>query len=107
MIAAVMGWTGTVGGICAYLMLSRGQWGAQSLRYSGLNAVTGVLAGTASAVYGAWPSAGANFIWVCIAVQSAVTTLHSRRSRPLVLEPAPEVDHDPQPAPQHRTLLAA
>jgi hypothetical protein len=80
MFALVMGWIGTVGTIWAYVLLSRGQVDATSLRYSALNLVAGVLAGTASALYGAWPSVGANVVWCAIALHSAVTTLHRRRS---------------------------
>ena len=51
MIAAAMGWIGTVGGISAYLLLSRGRWHATSLRYSALNGVArSFCAASASAV---------------------------------------------------------
>jgi hypothetical protein len=80
MITLVMGWVGTVGSIWAYVLLSRGRVEATSLRYSALNLVAGVLAGTASAVYGAWPSVGANVVWCAIAVHSAMATVHRRRA---------------------------
>ncbi|HEX6148698.1 hypothetical protein [Nocardioides sp.] len=80
MIALAMGWIGTIGSIAAYVLLSRGRWHATSLRYSALNGVAGLLAGTASAVYGAWPSVGSNLLWAAIAAHSALTTLRARRS---------------------------
>ena len=81
MFALIMGWVGTIGSIWAYVLLSRGRVQATSLRYSALNLVAGVLAGAASAIYGAWPSVGANVVWCVIAAHSAATTLHRRRSR--------------------------
>ncbi len=111
MIAAAMGWIGTVGSISAYLLLSRGRWHATSLRYSALNGVAGVLAASASAVYGAWPSVVSNLLWSCIALHSGVvTTLHRRRSlRLATVVPLPVADHDPEPptGPQPILLHAA
>lgn len=106
MIAAALGWIGTIGGIAAYVLLSRGHWDAMSLRYSALNGLAGLLAGTASAVYGAWPSVGSNLLWTAIAAHSAFTTLRARRVRPAAV--APVVDHEPEP-PTHppHALLAA
>jgi hypothetical protein len=107
MIASAMGWIGTIGSICAYLLLSRGRWDATSLRYSLLNFVAGALAGSASALYGAWPSVGSNVLWCAIAVHSAVTTLRKRRSRVTFVEPGACADHAGEPPPDARTLLAA
>ncbi len=103
MIAFVAGWIGTIGSISAYLLLSRGQWQATSLRYSALNGVAGVLAGGASAVYGAWPSAASNLVWTVIAVHSAVTTLRRRRPHLTLVEPI----RDPEPPTPHLALVAA
>jgi hypothetical protein len=111
MIAAAMGWIGTIGSISAYALLSRGRWHAGSLRYSGLNGVAGVLAGSASAVYGAWPSVASNLLWTCIAIHSMVVTLHERRrsDRLATVVPLPVADHDPEPptGPQPILLHAA
>lgn len=110
MIAAAMGWVGTIGSITAYLLLTRGRWHATSLRYAALNGVAGVLAGSASAVYGAWPSVVSNLLWTCIAAQSAVATLYARRSSGLAEVLAlPAVEHDPEPptGPQPVVLAAA
>lgn len=107
MIAAAMGWIGTLGSICAYVLLSRGRWTPTSLRYSAVNGVAGVLAGTASALYGAWPSVAANVIWTCIAVQSAVTTVRARRSRLTQVEPVPAREPDPEPPTGSQSVLAA
>lgn len=104
MIAAAMGWIGTIGSISAYLLLSRGRWQASSLRYSALNALAGVLAGSASAVYGAWPSAASNLVWTAIAAQSALVELRARRAAHLAsvvpLRGVVEVDPEPPSGPQ-------
>jgi hypothetical protein len=108
MIAAAMGWIGTIGGIAAYLLLSRGTWHATSLRYSALNGVAGVLAATASAVYGAWPSVVSNLLWSAIAVQVAVSTLRDRRARRIpVVQSLPPVDLDPEPPTGPQPVLLA
>ena len=110
MIAAVMGWVGTIGGIGAYLLLSQGRWHATSLRYSALNGVAGVLAATASAVYGAWPSVTSNLLWAAIAAHTAISTLRARRADRLgVVHRLPVIDHDPEPptGPQPVLLSAA
>lgn len=107
MIASAMGWIGTAGSICAYLLLSRGRWHATSLRYSLLNLVAGVLAGSASALYGAWPSVGSNVVWCAIAAQSAATTLRARRARSMLAEAVSSADHVGGPASDPRQLLAA
>jgi hypothetical protein len=85
MITALMGWLGTLGSISAYFLLAQGRWQSTSLRYSTLNGVAGILAGAASAVYGAWPSVASNLVWVVIALHSAMNTLRLRRSGRLVV----------------------
>jgi hypothetical protein len=107
MIAAAMGWIGTVGGIGAYLLLSRGRWQASSLRYSALNGLAGVLGGSASAVYSAWPSVASNLVWTAIAAHSAVVELRARRSAPLAtVQPLPVLDRDPEPPTGPQPVLA-
>ncbi|MBC2640732.1 MULTISPECIES: hypothetical protein [unclassified Rhodococcus (in: high G+C Gram-positive bacteria)] len=66
MTAAVLGWVGTIGTLMAYLLANRGRLSIKSRRYAMVNAVGGVLSGTASALYGAWPSAAANFAWALV-----------------------------------------
>ncbi len=96
MIAAVLGWVGTIGTMGAYVMLSRGRWHSASLRYSALNVVGGVLGGAAAAAYGAWPSVASNLVWAGVALHSLVVTLHERRSRP-VATVVPLHPLDPEP----------
>ncbi len=105
MIAAAMGWIGTLGSISAYLMLSRGVWHAKSLRYSALNGLAGVLAGSASAAYGAWPSAISNLVWTAIALQSAITTLRARGA--LHAAGGRDDDGDPEPPPSRNQFVLA
>jgi len=108
MIAAAMGWIGTVGTIGAYVMLSRGRWQAASLRYAALNGLGGLLAATASAAYGAWPSVASNLLWSAVAAHSAVTTLHQRRTtRIAVVHELPVRDSDPEPPTGPQPLLVA
>ena len=107
MIASAMGWIGTIGSICAYLLLSRGQWDATSLRYSFLNLVAGALAGSASALYGAWPSVGSNVLWCAIAIHSAATTLRKRRARAALAGQASFANHAGEPPPGDPQLLVA
>ncbi|MFN8193718.1 MAG: hypothetical protein U0R80_05460 [Nocardioidaceae bacterium] len=80
MIAAAMGWIGTIGSIGAYLMLTRGELHASSLRYAAVNFVSGLLCAVASAAYGAWPSVASNVVWSAIAAQSAVREVMARRA---------------------------
>jgi hypothetical protein len=107
-IAAAMGWVGTFGSISAYLLLTQGRWQASSLRYAAVNGLAGVLAGSASAVYGAWPSVASNVLWSCIAVHSAIGTLRARHaaSSAAVLR-LPVVDHDPEPPTGPQPVLLA
>jgi hypothetical protein len=104
MLTAAIGWIGTIGSITAYLMLSRGQLTASSLRYSALNGLAGVLAGSASALYGAWPSVGSNILWSGIALHAAVTTVRARRAQVGDDEQASDGRDDAGPA---HELLAA
>jgi hypothetical protein len=109
MIASAMGWIGTVGTICAYVLLSRGRWSSASLRYSAINGVCGVLCAGASAAYGAWPSVTSNLVWTVIAAQSVLATLRERRSgkNPLIQQlPGRTSDPEPPTGPQP-VLLAA
>ena len=80
MIAAALGWVGTIGTISAYVLLSRGHWHATSLRYAALNAVAGFLGAAGSTMYGAWPSVASNLLWSCIAVHSMLLTHGERRA---------------------------
>jgi hypothetical protein len=80
MIAAAMGWIGTVGSIGAYLMLTRGDLHPASLRYAAINFVSGLLCAVASATYGAWPSVAANLVWSVVAAQSGMTEVLRRRA---------------------------
>lgn len=68
MIAAALGWLGTAGTFMAYVMVSRGWLSANSRRYATLNIVGGLLGGTASVIYGAWPSVASNFIWAAVGI---------------------------------------
>lgn len=96
MLTAVLGWVGTAGTFAAYLLLWKGRLTSGSLTYAALNAVGGLLGGTASALYGAWPSAASNAIWAVIGLQSAATIL-LRRSRVVTALPVPDLAPDVRP----------
>ena len=109
MIAAAMGWMGTLGTMGAYVMLSRDRWHSSSLRYATLNGVGGLLGGTAGAIYGAWPCVGSNAIWTFVAVHSAVRTLQARhaRSRGGAALPVTGVAPTSRAAARRRTITSA
>lgn len=70
MMAAVLGWLGTLGTFATYLLVTRGVLTIASFRYAVFNAVGGSLGGVAAYMYGAWPSVAANFAWTLVAVHS-------------------------------------
>jgi hypothetical protein len=79
MLAAVLGWLGTVGTFVAYAMVWRGWLTAESRPYAALNAAGGLMAGTACLIYGAWPSAASNLAWAALGVHSMVGIYRRRR----------------------------
>jgi hypothetical protein len=108
MIASAMGWIGTVGTISAYVLLSRGRWSSASLRYSAINGVGGLLCASASAAYGAWPSATSNLLWSVIAAHSVIATLRERRTeRIAVVQQLPVRPADPEPPTGPQPVLLA
>lgn len=98
MLAAALGWIGTIGTIGAYLMLTRGHWHAASLRYSAMNVIGGLLCAAGSAAYGAWPSVTANLVWAGAALHSAWPVLRARRESSIRLR---------DEAGPNRTLISA
>lgn len=98
MIAAALGWIGTIGTIGAYVLLTRGTLGATSIRYSVMNGLGGLLGAAGSSAVGAWPSVVSNLLWSGIAVQTIVLTLRARRRDRLapVVE-LRELAADPEP----------
>lgn len=77
-MAAALGWIGTMGTFVAYLLLWRGHVGSGSIVYALMNAMGGLLGGTASLLYGAWPSAASNFMWAAIGVHSTLAAVRLR-----------------------------
>jgi hypothetical protein len=80
MIAAALGWVGTVGTIGAYVLLSRGRWHARSLRYGALNGAAGLVGAAGCTLYGAWPNVASNLLWAGVALHSVVITWSERRA---------------------------
>src|SRR5688572_18244983 len=104
MIAAALGWVGTIGTIGAYVLLIRGHWHAASLRYGALNGVGGLLGAAGSSLYGAWPSVASNLLWSCVAAHSIVMTYRERRAARL--PGITELHPDPEPPTGELPVLA-
>ncbi len=79
MIAAALGWAGTLGTFGAYVLLTRGRWHATSLRYAALNAVAGLMGAVGSSLYGAWPSVVSNLLWSGVAAHAIASVYRERR----------------------------
>ncbi len=103
---ALLGWTGTLATFAAYVFISRGLLHTASRRYIWMNIVGGVLAGTASTMYGAWPSVASNALWAVIGVHALWS--RSAGSRPTVAvrpdQPEPPLEREPLPGGGHDTL---
>ncbi len=84
-VAGVLGWMGTAGTFLAYVLLWRGRVMSTSLTYAAMNTVGGVLAGTAGALYGAWPVVASNVIWAGVGIQTLVMTVRARRRQVLAI----------------------
>jgi hypothetical protein len=97
MIAAALGWIGTIGTIGAYVLLTRGTFGATSIRYSALNGLGGVLGAVGSSAVGAWPSVASNLLWAAIAGQTILLTLRARRGQLAPVVELREPVGDPEP----------
>jgi len=98
MIAAALGWIGSVGTFVAYLLLMRGRLHSTSIAYAAMNAAGGVLGGAAAVMYHAWPSVGSNFVWAALAVYTVAGELRTRarRLRPVaLLRIRPVIDDQP------------
>lgn len=78
MVAAALGWLGTVGTFVAYILLVRGRITAASTSYAAMNLGGSVFAGTASFVYHAWPSVASNIVWGAVGVHTLLVTLKRR-----------------------------
>ena len=85
-----LGWLGTTGTFGAYLLLSRGWLASQSLTYSMLNVIGGLLGALASAAYGAWPSVVSNVVWALVGLHAVGQALAEgyRAERLVEHEPA-------------------
>ena len=94
MIAAALGWVGTLGTISAYVLLSGGRWHATSIRYAALNGVGGLLGAAGSTLYGAWPSVASNLLWSCVAAHSIVVTYRERRAARVTVVADLDLDTD-------------
>lgn len=86
MLATVLGWVGTSGTLGAYLMLSRGRLTSTSTTYALMNVVGGLLASTASATFGAWPSATANLLWALISLRTLTIGVRDRNLGPVLVQ---------------------
>ena len=81
----VVGWIGMALLISAYALVTTGRLLGPSLTFQLMNLVGGAALMVNSAYYGAWPSAGLNFVWVVI----GLVGLTRARVRGRVPEAAP------------------
>lgn len=94
MLAALLGWVGTIGTIGAFALHSTGRMSSLSVRYALLNTVGGLLAGAGAALYGAWPSVASNVIWALLGLRALLVALRTRARTRVVVESL--VDEDPR-----------
>ena len=97
MITAALGWLGMAGTFLAYVLLWKGRVSSESLAYALLNTAGGLLGGTASALYGAWPSVASNVVWALVGLQSVIAAWAQRDPAPSAFEPDPEPTGPPFP----------
>lgn len=64
MAMEVCGWSGALVLICAYAMASFGRIAARGKAFQGLNLLGSLMMAANSAWHHAWPSVGANLIWI-------------------------------------------
>ncbi len=83
MIAASLGWVGTVGTMLAYVLMTNGRLVSTSRTYAAMNVAGGVLAGVSATAYAAWPSVASNVAWAGIGAWSLLSAARAaRRNRP-------------------------
>lgn len=78
MLAAALGWLGTIGVFVAYAMLWRGRLTPESYVYAALNTAGGLVGGISCVLYGAWPSVVSNIAWAVVGFHSLVRTYRQR-----------------------------
>lgn len=78
LVAAALGWLGTVGTFIAYILLVRGRITPASSSYAAMNVLGGVFCGSASVVYHAWPSVASNFVWSAVGIHTLLVSLRRR-----------------------------
>lgn len=67
-IINILGWTGVVGLLLAYVLVSTRKVEGDSTLYQALNLAGSALLVLNSLHFGAYPSVGVNAVWICIAV---------------------------------------
>jgi hypothetical protein len=70
MLAAALGWLGTIGTFTAYALVWKGRLTSESRLYAWLNLAGGLMGGTACVIYSAWPSAASNFAWAILGLHA-------------------------------------
>ena len=80
-IIEIVGWSGTILVLVAFLLLQIRRLGPGSGAYLGLNFFGGLFIGLNSYFNGALPSVALNFVWMVIAVYGMVRSLRSSKTR--------------------------
>ncbi|PFG34763.1 CBU_0592 family membrane protein [Sanguibacter antarcticus] len=73
-----IGWTGAITAVIAYGLVTTKRITPDSLRFQAMNIVGAALLSVSATVYGAWPSAVVNVIWVGIGVFALRAITRSR-----------------------------
>jgi hypothetical protein len=79
LLVEALGWLGTVGTFTAYALVWKGRLSSDSRVYAGLNMAGGVMAGTACALYSAWPSAASNYAWAVLGLHAVIRAYRQPR----------------------------
>lgn len=74
----VVGWAGALSAVVAYGLVTTKRLSPDSLRFQGMNIVGAGLLSVSATVYGAWPSAVVNVVWVAIGLFALRAIVRSR-----------------------------
>jgi hypothetical protein len=73
-----VGWTGAISAVIAYGLVTTKRISPDSLQFQAMNIVGAGLLSVSATVYGAWPSAVVNVVWVGIGLFALRAIVRSR-----------------------------
>lgn len=74
----VIGWAGALSAVVAYGLVTTKRISPDSLRFQAMNIVGAGLLSVSATIYGAWPSAVVNVVWVAIGLFALRAIIRSR-----------------------------